>query len=281
MKGLSNLQLNATQNVEQSCNQWIDIGVNLTNKRFDKDREAVILSAQAVGVIKQLVTGTNLKESQAALDLVARFPDQLRSTAGCHPHDADNFTPEHCKTLAELATRKEVLAIGECGLDFNRNFSTKENQLRVFEQQLALACDVGKPVFLHERDAFDEQKQLLAQYRPNMAGGVVHCFTGNKEQLETYISMDLYIGITGWICDERRGQELLNLLPLIPDDRLLIETDAPYLTPRDLKPKPKSSRNLPEYLPHIAQKIANKREVNLSELSKQCYANTVRLFNFD
>ena len=257
---------------------WIDIGVNLTNRRFDKDRAQVIQRALDNGVNKQIVTGTNLAESTQAVELCKQFPHHLLSTAGCHPHDAKGFTTSQCVQLRELLKIPTVVAVGECGLDFNRNFSPPDVQLKVFEQQLKLAVEVNKPLFLHEREAFESQLELLTKYRKELIGGVVHCFTGTKEQLLAYLDLDLCIGITGWVCDERRGQELREIIHLIPDDRLLLETDAPYLLPRDLRPKPKSSRNLPEYLPHIAEVIADLRNVSIEQLANDCYRNTHRLF---
>ena len=261
--------------------KWIDIGVNLTNNRFDQDRQQVIEQAESVGVLAQIVTGTNLQESLQAQQLCRQYPTQLFSTAGCHPHDAKNFAADHLQRLGDLLTDPKVVAVGECGLDFNRDFSPRDTQLEVFEKQLILATKCNKPVFLHERDAFDQQIQLLTQYRDQLCGAVVHCFTGNKEQLIAYIDLDLHIGITGWVCDERRGQELQQIVHLIPDDKLMLETDAPYLTPRNMRPRPKSSRNLPKYLPHIAAEVAAIRKTSLEHLSEQCFNNTVQFFNLD
>lgn len=261
--------------------KWIDIGVNLTNSRFDKDRQQVIEQAESVGVVAQVVTGTNLKESQQAQALCQEFPKRLFSTAGCHPHDAKNFAAVHLQQLRELLANESVVAVGECGLDFNRDFSPRDIQLEVFEQQLILATECNKPVFLHERDAFEQQIALLTQYRDKLKGGVVHCFTGNKKQLLAYLDLDLHISITGWICDERRGQELQQIVHLIPDDKLMLETDAPYLIPRNMRPRPKSSRNLPQYLPHIAGDVAKARYTELQSLSQQCFENTTRFFGID
>jgi len=258
--------------------KWIDIGVNLTNSRFDKDRQQVIEQAELQGVIGQVVTGTNLTESEQAFRLSQQYPGRLFSTAGCHPHDAKHFSLADLDQLNQLLQNQSVVAVGECGLDFNRNFSPRDVQLEVFEQQLKLAVDCKKPVFLHERDAFEEQLQLLTKYRNNLSGAVVHCFTGNKKQLLAYLDLELHIGITGWICDERRGLKLKEIVHLIPDDKLMIETDAPYLTPRNLQPKPKSNRNLPQYLPQIALSIAEARNVSLIHLSQQCWATTTKFF---
>jgi TatD DNase family protein len=261
--------------------KWIDIGVNLTNSRFDKDRQLVIEQAESVGVVGQIVTGTNLQESLQANKLCQQYPKQLYATAGCHPHDAKNFAAEHLPQLRQLLAEDKVVAVGECGLDFNRDFSPRDTQLEVFERQLILATECNKPVFLHERDAFEQQIQLLTKYRDKICGAVVHCFTGSKDQLITYLDLDLHIGITGWICDERRGQELQQIVHLIPDSQLMLETDAPYLTPRNIRPRPKSSRNLPQYLPHIAAEVAAIRKTSLEHLSEQCFNNTTQFFKLE
>ena len=259
-------------------NKWIDIGINLTNKRFDSDRKQQIQDANACGVDKLIITGTNMKESNAAYQLTKASPDSLFSTAGCHPHDADQFSDSDYNKLKKLLEKQNVVAIGECGLDFNRNYSSQKNQLDVFEKHLKLAAEIEKPLFLHERDAFDQQYALLKRYQDKIKGAVVHCFTGTKYELLAYLNLGFFIGITGWICDERRGKLLKEIVNLIPDDKLMLETDAPYLLPRDLRPKPKDNRNLPKFLPHIAQAVADARKTSLASLSMQCYANTSRFF---
>lgn len=260
----------------------IDIGVNLTNNRFNDDVEQVIERARDHNVIAQIVTGTSPTESQQAYQLAQQYPD-LFSTAGCHPHDAKDFKSDDLSVLKALLQDDKVVAVGECGLDFNRNFSPQDTQLAVFEQQLQLACDTQKPLFLHERDAGEAMISLLKQYQSELPSAVIHCFTGSQGSLEEYIEMGLYIGITGWICDERRGQDLANMVHLIPDDKLMIETDAPFLTPRDLSKEQKEAlngnRNEPFLLPHVARKIAECRQQSLSELSKNCLNNTVTFFN--
>jgi len=258
----------------------IDIGVNLTNKRFNKDLVEVIDNAKQAGLTKLIVTGTNIQESEQALTLAQTHPDFLYSTAGVHPHDASTFTPETYNTLKKLASQPQVKAIGECGLDFNRNFSTPVEQEHAFIQQLELAVECQLPVFMHERDASERFIKLLTPYIKQLPNAVVHCFTGSKSALEAYLALDLHIGITGWICDERRGEHLLDLVKIIPDDRLMIETDSPYLLPRSMRPKPKSSRNEPKYLPYIAQAIANAREQDLQAFILSTEKTTNAFFNF-
>ena len=152
-----------------------------------------------------------------------------------------------------------MVAIGECGLDFNRNYSPRDDQVRCFRAQLALAAELQLPVFLHERDAHDTFLGILREHRSSLTGAVVHCFTGTRVELDAYLSLDLHIGITGWICDERRGRDLVGLMPSIPARRLMIETDAPYLLPRNLPSPPRDRRNEPAFLPAVRDAVAAAR----------------------
>ena len=257
----------------------IDIGVNLTNARFDKDRDEVILRAKQAYVNAMVVTGTNFEESQHAIKLCQQYPEYLYSTVGIHPHDADNAAVNFQEKLAALAENSCVKAIGECGLDFNRNFSTAANQKNVFSQQVNLASELQLPLFLHQRDAFEPWFDILTPYFSIIPAMVSHCFTGNQRELEQCLAADMYIGITGWLCDERRGQELRDIVSLIPLNRLMIETDAPYLTPRSIRPKPKSSRNEPSYLPHIVSVLAELMNFSEQEIIKQTTLNADVFFS--
>lgn len=266
--------------MEDNCYTLTDIGINLTDSAFDSDREGVISDGVNAGIHRFLVTGTTAAESLQAVNLCKSYSNTLFCTAGVHPHYSKEFSTDVRQTLAGLINCPEVVAVGETGLDFNRNVSTPEQQIHAFEQQLELACEAGLPLFLHERDAHSKQIEMLRHFHNQMNGGVAHCFTGNREELYNYLDLDLYIGITGWICDERRGSELLGLIKEIPSERLLLETDAPYLIPRDLKPKPKSRRNLPCYLPHILEKAAQARGTDPVILAQQTEENAERLFRF-
>lgn len=261
----------------------IDIGVNLTNKRFDKDRDELIIRAKDQGVKKLLITGTNVVESQKAValcqDYQQKYPDTLYSTAGVHPHDADGVDADYLMQLTLLAKKTHVKAIGECGLDFNRNFSEPVQQIKVFKEQISLAAELDMPLFLHQRDAFSPWFTELKPFIDKVPAMVSHCFTGNKAELEQCLAANMYIGITGWLCDERRGKELQEIIKLIPLNRLLIETDAPYLTPRTIRPRPKSSRNEPSFLPYIVQKIAELIAIDPNELACQTTANANQVFN--
>jgi TatD DNase family protein len=249
---------------------WIDIGANLTHDSFTLDRDAVIARALAAGVVQLMVTGADLASSEAALQLAALHPRTLFATAGVHPHHASQLRREDLALLRALLQRPEVVAAGECGLDFYRNFSPREAQLRAFEWQLELASECGKPLFLHQRDAHADFLAVLRAHRVTPLRGVAHCFTGDAAQLDDYLGLGLSIGITGWFCDERRGAHLAALVPRIPADRLLLETDAPYLLPRNLKPPPALRRNEPMYLPHIGRAVAAAR----AETPEICAANS-------
>lgn len=258
-------------------NSLFDIGLNLTSKRFRNDLDEVLQRALDAGVHGMLLTGCNAEESEKALELCTRFPKHLFATAGTHPHDASGCDEAAFARIEALAAEPQVRAIGECGLDFNRNYSPPEIQEEVFRQHLQLARSTGKPLFLHERDAAERFLAILDE-ESGPFHGVVHCFTGESEAMQAYLERGFYIGITGWICDERRGAHLQALVPEIPADRLLIETDAPYLTPRTLKPTPKGGRNEPAFLPHIADFIAECRNESPAALAATTSSNAERLF---
>lgn len=249
--------------------QLIDIGANLTHSSFDRDREAVLERAAAAGVAQMIVTGANPASSQQAFDLARAHAGRLFATAGIHPHHAAELeqAPDLIEALARLAAQPAVVAVGECGLDYFRDLSPRRAQRLAFERQLELAVRIGKPVFLHQRDAHEDFVAILREHRHALAGAVAHCFTGTREQLLEYLELDLAIGLTGFLCDERRGRHLVPLVREIPADRLMVETDAPYLLPRDLRPKPPGTRNEPMYLPQVAQAVATARGIPLAELA--------------
>lgn len=257
--------------------ELIDIGLNLAHRSFEADRAEVMQRAHAAGVGHMVITGTNAEASEAAAALARDDRAHLSSTAGTHPHYAKDFSPATEATIRALAAREEVVAIGECGLDFNRNFSTPEDQRACLRAQLEIAADVQLPVFLHERDAHEALCELVEPVRPRLSGVVVHCFTGSPEQAARYLAMDAYLGITGWICDERRGQALREAVVTIPDDRLMLETDAPFLTPRDL-PKGTPRRNEPALLPHVLGAVARLRGQTPEAVAEVATANTRRFF---
>ena len=247
--------------------EWIDIGVNLTDKAFAQDREAVLERAWQADVSQMLLTMTSLEQADSLLALCAEQPQRLFTTAGVHPHEARHWTTDSSRQLAALCAKPAVRAVGECGLDFNRDFSPRPAQIRALEEQLAVAVDTQLPVFLHERDASDTLLAVLRDYRDQLSGAVVHCFTAERDALYAYLDLDLHIGITGWICDERRGTHLHPLVRDIPANRLLLETDAPWLLPRTLSPKPKNRRNEPAFIAEVASMVALCRNESLQTLS--------------
>ena len=239
--------------------QLIDIGVNLTNPSFAGREREVVERAYAAGVGQLILTGTDVEGSEQALALSRRLDEsaeRLFSTSGIHPHSASAWTNETESQLRALLREKTVCAVGECGLDFNRDFSPRPQQEKVFEAHLALAVELQLPVFLHERDADERLLAILRDFRDQLPAAVIHCFTGEKRALFNYLDLDLHIGITGWICDERRGTHLHPLVREIPRGRLMLESDAPYLLPRTLRPKPKNGRNEPAYLPEVLREVA-------------------------
>lgn len=234
----------------------IDIGVNLTNKSFRGDLDAVVERARHAGVVHMVVTGTTVEASGAARALAAGRPELLSATAGVHPHHASSCDHDTIAALRALAAEPVVRAVGECGLDYNRNYSPPEAQRRWFAAQVELAVELGMPLFLHQRDAHED---FLAIVGDAPVPAVVHCFTGSDAELDDYLARGFFIGITGWINDERRGQDLAAAAPRIPADRLMIETDAPYLLPRDMPSPPKNRRNEPAFLPFVLERLASVR----------------------
>jgi len=234
----------------------VDIGANLTNKAFRADLEPVLQRAREAGVTRMSVTGTSLHESELAAEMAAARPGVLCSTAGIHPHNAKDCNQAVLDTIRELAVRPEVRAIGECGLDFNRDFSPREDQQRWFEEQVKLAAELRMPMFLHEREATTTLLEILDRHREGLDKVCVHCFTGEAEALDAYLERGFHIGITGWICDERRGTHLHKLVERIPTNRLMLETDSPYLVPRTIRPKPKKHRNEPAFLTYVLATVA-------------------------
>ena len=258
--------------------ELIDIGANLGSQQFRKDLPAVLQRAADANVAGMVVTGTSLEGSRRALEIAETSPT-LWSTAGVHPHDAKEWSEETGRGIRGLAGEAKVVAIGECGLDFNRNFSPPDDQRAAFDAQLAIAADTGLPIFLHQRDAHAEFFATLEAAWPTLSGGaVVHCFTDGPAEAEAYLDLGCYLGITGWVTDKKRGDALRSAVPLIPDDRLLLETDAPYLMPQNIAPRPKSRRNEPMYMTQVAQAVANLRGQGLAEVAALSTANARRFF---
>lgn len=259
----------------------IDIGANLTHESFLKDLEEVLDRAKVAGVGRLMVTGTSVQASRAALALAERFPGRLYATAGMHPHHAAGFGPEAALAFTGLLRDPRVVAVGECGLDYCRNYSPHPSQRACFEQQLVIAATVGKPLFLHQREAHEDFLALLREHWTSLHGGVAHCFTDGPAEMEAYLDLGLHIGITGWICDERRSDALRAAVRCLPLDRVLLETDAPYLLPRDLPFRAPGRRNEPAWLPFVLTTLARFMQVDAEELAAAATSNAERLFRLD
>lgn len=261
--------------------QLIDIGVNLTHGSFARDTEAFLQRARDAGVCQMALTGTSAEDSEAALALCRAFDSEgqrLFATAGLHPHEASQWNADSARQLRALLAEPQVRAVGECGLDFNRDFSPRPQQEKALEEQLALACELQRPVFLHEREASVRLLAILRHYRDRLPGAVVHCFTGEKAALYAYLDLDLHIGITGWICDERRGSHLHPLVREIPAGRLMLESDAPYLLPRTLRPRPRHGHNEPAFLVEVLDEVARHRGESAEQLAAHSTASARAFF---
>jgi len=256
----------------------VDIGANIAHDSFDDDRDAMMQRAADAGVAQIVITGSSDDSNRRAAELSAACPGTLYATAGVHPHHASDYTDESDALIRDLIQQPNVVAVGECGLDYFRNFSPRDAQLSAFARQLEIAKTSGLPVFLHQRDAHDDFVDVLEPALPELSRAVAHCFTGEGESLREYIAMGLYIGITGWICDERRGKHLHDIVHLIPDDRLLLETDAPYLLPRTIRPRPKSRRNEPMHLPEVLRVVAEARGQSEAHIAAITTANARAFF---
>ena len=258
-------------------NQYIDIGINLMHRSFNADREEVVSASAEAGVTALIITGTSVPTSETAAAYAARH-DGIYSTAGVHPHDAKTGDGRTVESLRRLSRNPRVVAIGECGLDYDRDFSPRDIQRKWFEAQLQLALEESMPLFLHERAAFSDFKALLSSHRDVCPRAVVHCFTGSREELRAYLNLGCFIGVTGWICDPRRGGVLRSIVREIPSDRLMLETDGPFLLPRDLAERPRENRNEPRFLPHIAAAVATARAEPLERVAEATTANARRFF---
>ncbi|MCZ8131464.1 MAG: TatD family hydrolase [Steroidobacteraceae bacterium] len=256
----------------------VDIGINLAHDSYDADRDDVIRRAAAAGVRRLVVTGSSVASSRRALELARAHPGRLYATAGVHPHHAHELSTADLPALRTLLAEPEVVAAGECGLDYFRDYSPHDAQERAFRAQLELAIDARRPLFLHQRDAHADFVRILRSYGRDLPPAVAHCFTGTADEAAEYLDMGLHVGITGWICDERRGRHLDAVVRLVPADRLMLETDGPYLLPRDLEPKPKSRRNEPMYLPHVCAAVARARGEPPETLARATTATAVRFF---
>ena len=257
-----------------------DIACNFTSDRFDNDLDEIIDRAIANNITKFGLICSQLSDLDKLLEIYHRYSKNMFFTIGVHPHHANEINEEYLEKLKEAISKNNPHAVGEVGLDFFRNLSTYEEQIFAFEEQIKISIDTNKPLFLHQRDSHDDFIKILRKYSSDINKTVVHCFTGTQQQLDDYLELDCYIGVTGWICDKKRNVELRKTIKNIPLSRLMIETDCPYLIPKNLPDKPKNNRNEPKYLKHILSEISFLMGIDENLLEKETYKNTKYLFNF-
>jgi len=256
-----------------------DIACNFTSDRFDNDLDEVIDRAVANNITKFGLICSRLSDLDKLLEIYNRYSKNMFFTLGVHPHHANEINAEYLKKLKETISINNPHAIGETGLDFFRNLSTYEEQIFAFEEQIKIAIATNKPLFLHQRDSHDDFIKILRKYSSDINKAIVHCFTGTQEQLDDYLELDCYIGVTGWICDAKRNVELRKTIKNIPLEKLMIETDCPYLIPKNLQNKPKNNRNEPNNLNHIVKEICILMNIEESLLRERSFQNTINFFN--
>lgn len=249
-------------------NTYIDIGINLTNKQFHNEHDEIINRALDNGVDHMILTGTSVRGSRESAEIAADYPEILYSTAGIHPHDAKSLNSESIPELRKLLNLDHVISVGECGLDFDRDFSPRPVQEKCYRAQLELAIEVNKPLFLHERAAFKRFNEITDEYLSKLPEAVVHCFTGTLEEAKIYLDKGFYLGFTGAISDEKRFSHLEEVISYTPLDRMMIETDAPFMLPKNM-PRTQNRRNEPSYLPYVAQTIARWKKISIAEVADE------------
>jgi TatD DNase family protein len=260
-------------------NNLFDIACNFSSDRFESDLNEVIKRAKNNNVTKFLLVSASLKDAEKVNKIYQDNKDSCFLTIGAHPHHANEFNSSSPSEMKRLIEVYKPHSVGETGLDFFRNISSYEEQVFAFEEQIQIAIETNLPLFLHQRDAHDDFLKIISKYKNDISKAVVHCFTGTQEELDDYLELGFHIGLTGWICDERRNIDLRKSLKNIPLDKLMIETDCPYLIPRNLSNKPKNNRNEPAYLPHIANEIALLINLDKDKLIDITYKNSINFFS--
>ena len=253
-----------------------DSHCHLDDRVYDKDFKVVLSRAKSAGVSKIMVVGVDNRSSTRAVALAEANPE-LYASVGFHPHDAKECSKEALEFLIKLAKSPKVKAWGEIGLDFNRMYSPREDQEKWLIRQLEVADKLNLPVIFHERDSEGSFLNILKKYLKSDRTGVIHCFSGSEPELNQYLALGLYIGVTGILTIKSRGVKLRTLARLIPAERILIETDAPYLTPAPEKNK--TRRNEPAFVKSVLLKLAEVRGENPDELAEIVWENTCRLYS--
>jgi TatD DNase family protein len=253
-----------------------DSHCHLDDKSYTEDLPDVIHRAREMNVAGIMLVGVNRETSLKAINIAQPF-NGFYAAVGVHPHDARECSEQTLEDLKLLSANAKVKAWGEIGLDFNRMYSSREDQERWFIRQLETAVALDLPVIFHERDSHGRLLEILKSRYPAGIKGVIHCFSGNAKELGQYLALGLYIGITGILTLKKRGADLRTMVPLIPEQRLVVETDAPYLTPSPEKNRHR--RNEPAFVLSTLLKLATVRDQAPEALAKTIFENTCRLYN--
>ena len=257
---------------------FIDIACNFTHPSFKENLDQVLMDAMAVDVKKFVLLCASLDDLKPIQKIQSRNPSQFFITAGIHPHHANEILTLNEVPLVDKLLSIKPDAIGETGLDYFRNISPPEIQRDSFAMHIDIAKALKKPLYLHQRDAHDDFINIIKDNSTSLPSFVVHCFTGTQKQLDDYLDLGAFIGLTGWICDEKRNQDLRASIKNIPLDRLMLETDCPYLVPKNLTTKAKKNINEPKYLPHIAQEVSDLMNISIESLREATSQNAEAFF---
>ncbi len=253
--------------------ELIDTHCHLTFKPLDSDIAAVLERSRAAGVTSWITVGTSLHDSQRTIEFAGRF-DNMYATVGVHPHDAKDVTADMLAQLNQLAQNLNVVAIGETGLDFHYNFSKQPDQLRVFAAQLNLAQELNLPVVVHSRNAFDETMDILDRHGSAQKRVVFHCFSGSPEQAKQVLERGYYISFTG-VVTFKNAEQTRRAAKLVPLDRLMIETDCPYMSPEPMR---KQKVNEPALMVHTAKFLAELKGMDLIDFAAAVTATSTAFF---
>ena len=256
----------------------IDIGANLLDKKLFQNIDTIIQNCKSNNIEKIIITSSHINDTREAIEFMQKEPDMFFTTVGFHPHNAKDYEDQYYDEMNNLCKFPQVKAIGECGLDYRRNYSNPVDQIYCFRRHLDLACINNLPMFLHEREAHNDFLMLLKEYIHKIENVVVHCFTGTKKDLKNYLDLGCYIGITGWVTDPKRGMHLHDIIKYIPADKLMIETDSPYLLPFNYPIKNKKY-NEPCNLIYILDAISQILKKDKTVLANEIYTNTNNFFN--
>ena len=258
---------------------FIDIACNFTHDSFKHNLDEVLNNAEHAGVDKFVLLCASLADIDPIKVIVSNTPEKFFISAGIHPHHATEILEINYDALLKKLKSINPNAIGETGLDYFRNISPPDIQKKSFGMHIEIAKELNLPLYLHQRAAHSDFIRIIKENISNFPRFVVHCFTGTQAELDEYLELGAYIGLTGWICDAKRNIDLRKSIKNIPIEKMMIETDSPYLIPKNLMFKPKKNINEPKYLPHIANEICELTGYELEELKLATSNNAIKFFS--